>query len=75
LKLTSFLNPCGGKVLQLIRGEERDFRQEIPCPLSAEKCGQLEEMIGKGKRSAQLLTNAPICRRAAATGDLITRAD
>jgi hypothetical protein len=47
-------------MLEVIRGEERDFRQEIRCPTNAEKHRQLEDMIGKGKRSAELLTKSRI---------------
>jgi hypothetical protein len=42
------------------RGRERDCRQEVRSAVECEERAQLDELIRKGKRSAQLLTKARI---------------
>jgi hypothetical protein len=51
--------------MEVIRGRERDCRQEIRgVRLDAEERDRLNELIRKGKRSAQLLTKARILLKA-----------
>ena len=46
--------------MEVIRGRERDCRQEVRSAVEREEHAQLDELIRKGKRSAQLLTKARI---------------
>ena len=50
--------------MEVIRGRERDCRQEIRGQADAEERDRLNELIRKGKRSAQLLTKARILLKA-----------
>ena len=50
--------------MEVIRGRERDCRQEIRGQVDAEERDRLNELIRKGKRSAQLLTKARILLKA-----------
>ena len=50
----------GKAAMEVIRGRERDCRQEIRGQLDAEERDRLQRAICKGKRSAQLLTKARI---------------
>jgi hypothetical protein len=51
--------------MEVIRGRERDCRQEIRgVRLDAGERDRLNELIRKGKRSAQLLTKARILLKA-----------
>jgi Homeodomain-like domain len=49
--------------MEVIRGRERDCRQDV-VRLDAEERDRLNELIRKGKRSAQLLTKARILSKA-----------
>ena len=50
--------------MEVIRGRERDCRQEIRGEADAEEREQLYDLIRSGKRSAQLLTKARILLKA-----------
>ena len=50
--------------MEVIRSREGDCRQEIVVRLSADERVQLNDLIHKGKRSAQLLTKARILLKA-----------
>ena len=50
--------------MEVIRGRERDCRQEVRGAVDAEERARLDELIRKGKRSAQLLTKARILLKA-----------
>ena len=50
--------------MEVIRGRERDRRQEVRSAVDRGGTWQLDELISKGKRSAQLLTKARILLKA-----------
>jgi hypothetical protein len=44
--------------MEVIRGRERDRRQEVRSAVDRGGRAQLDELVGQGKRSARLLTKA-----------------
>jgi hypothetical protein len=61
LNLTRFSESLSWQAMEVIRGRERDCRQEICCAVER---ARLNDLIHKGKRSAQLLTKARILLKA-----------